>query len=98
MPLSGWKNALTEATLTIAPPPCSTMAGIAARDARRVVKKFMLQRPLELLVAGGQEALETQPHRSDVVDQHVDATVLGERAIDEQRRPVARHEVDRHRR
>src|SRR3954468_853263 len=38
---SGWKKALTDATLTIAPPPCSIMAGTAARVARRAVKKFI---------------------------------------------------------
>jgi hypothetical protein len=41
VPASGWKNALTEATLTIAPPPWCTIATTAARVARRAVKEFI---------------------------------------------------------
>src|SRR3984885_6226080 len=37
---SGWKNALTEATLTIAPEPCLTISVRAARLARSAMKKF----------------------------------------------------------
>src|ERR1700722_17026843 len=37
---SGWKNALTEATLTIAPLPWVTISVRAARLARRAMKKF----------------------------------------------------------
>src|SRR3954471_24623146 len=40
VPASGWKNALTEATLTIAPPPVSSIAVTAARVARSALKKF----------------------------------------------------------
>ena len=37
---SGWKNALTEATLTIAPLPWLTISVMAARLARSAMKKF----------------------------------------------------------
>ena len=37
---SGWKNALTEVTLTIVPSPCGIIAATAARVARSAAKKF----------------------------------------------------------
>jgi len=40
VPASGWNKALTEAVLTIAPPPCSTIGPRAARVARKAVKRF----------------------------------------------------------
>jgi hypothetical protein len=56
-----------------------------------------LHRPFEFLVAGAQEAIEADADRSDVVGQHVDAAVLVECALDEERRALRRGEVDRYR-
>jgi hypothetical protein len=69
--------------------------GGARRTQRR--EEVHLHRPCELVVAGPQEALEAQPDRPDVVDQHVDPPVLVDRALDQQRRAIGSHEVERHR-
>ena len=73
--------------------PSATM-----RRARRAQRgeEVHLHRPLELVVARAEEALEAQPHGADVVHQHVDAAVLVERALHELRRPVRAAQVDRH--
>ena len=68
---------------------------IAARVARSA--EVHLHRPGELVVAGAQEAIHPQPDGADVVDQHVDPTVLVDRALEQQRRAVRGDEVERHR-
>jgi hypothetical protein len=76
---------LTEAVLTIAPSPCSTIGARAARVARTAAKKFILRGPLELVVA--EKALQAQPDGTDAADQHVDAVLLIDRALGQPRGP-----------
>ena len=95
VPPSGWKNALTEATLTIAPAPCSTMCASAARVARSVLKKFICIAHSKSSSVSGEEPVQAQPHRADVVDQDVDPPVLVDRPLHELRRTVRFGEVDR---
>ena len=72
---SGWKNALTDVTLTIVPPPRAhhRRDRRAGRAQRR--EEVQLERGLEVRVGGGQEAVEAQLHAADVVDEHVEAPV-----------------------
>src|SRR3954471_1521227 len=97
VPASGWKNALTEATLTIAPPPVSSIAVTAGAGGAQRAEEVQPHRPFELLVAGAEEAVHAQAHRADVVHEHVDPPVLLQSASDQLRGAVRGSEVDRDR-
>ena len=91
---SGWKNALTEVTLTIVPSPCAHHRGDGgARRAQRR-EEVELERGLEVGVADGEEAVEAQLHAAHVVDQHVEAAVLLDGVADQPGRTLGVGEVD----
>ena len=84
--------------LTIAPAPCWTITVSAARDDRRFVKKFIEQRPLEVLVGQREEPVQPQSDAADVVHEHVDPTEVDDCSIHETGGPRRRGQVDRDRR
>ena len=84
--------------MTIAPPPCSTIAATAARVARRAAKKFSCSDHSKSSSRVLEEAVEAQLHAADVVDEHVDAPVALDRLAHEPLGPVRLDEVDRDRR
>jgi hypothetical protein len=55
-----------------------------------------LHRPFELLVAGAEESLYADSHRPHVVDEHVDPSVLVDRARDQLRGSIRCGQVARH--
>src|ERR1700730_16479564 len=84
VPASGWKKAFTDATLTIAPVPCSTIAAKAARLARRAMKKFIC-----IAQAKSSSLVPKNPSRRI-------PAVPCDGTPDQVRRPVWRGQVDRH--
>ena len=74
--------------------PCGDERG-ACRPQRG--EEVHLHRPLEVVVGGAEEPVEAQPHGAHVVDQHVDAAVLVDRALDQPRGPSGCGQVDRDR-
>jgi hypothetical protein len=51
-------------------------------------KEVRLRGPLDLLVADAEKALQAKPDGTDAADQHVDAVMLVDRALDQPRRAV----------
>ena len=94
VPPSGWKNALTEATLTIGRRPLQHGRKGGARR-RRAAKKFICIAHWNSSSLVPEETLKSQPDGAHVVHQHVDPAVLVERALHELRRPIRRGQIDR---
>lgn len=85
-----------EATLTIAPPPLSTIAVIAARLARRAMKRFIC-----IADSNSSSLVPKKPsarirNRADVVNQNVNSAVLVDRALNQPPRAVRSGEIQGH--
>ena len=81
--------------LTIAPALCWTITVSAARDDRRLMKKFISSAHSKSSSVNGEESAQPQTDAADVVHEHVDPAEVDDCPIHETGRPRRRGQVDR---